>query len=74
LTRQIGAQVSEAFATFGSILDAWARRTLSELQLRFETPAESYRAHLERISDQGKISVDERSAIERDLALLGVDA
>jgi hypothetical protein len=73
LERQIGERVSEAFSTFGSILDAWARRTLSEMQLRFETPAESYRAHLDRIGARGKISVDEISVIERDLALLSVD-
>jgi hypothetical protein len=73
LERQIGERVSEAFSTFGSILDAWARRTLSEMQLRFETPAESYRAHLDRIGARGKISVDEISVIERDLALLRVD-
>lgn len=74
LQRQIGERVSEAFSTFGSILDEWARRTLSEMQLRFETPADSYRAHLHRISAPGKISVDEIFAIERDLALLSVKA
>jgi hypothetical protein len=73
LTRQIGAQVSEAFSTLGSILDAWSRRTLSELQLRFEMPADSYRAHLDRIGARREISENEKSAIERDLALLGVD-
>lgn len=73
LQRKIGARVSDAFSNFGSVLDAWARRTLSELQLRFETPAESYRAHLDRISARGVISESEKSAIERDLALLGVD-
>jgi GTP-binding protein EngB required for normal cell division len=73
LERQIGERVSEAFSIFGSILDAWARRTLSEMQLRFETPAESYRTHLDRIGARGRISVDEISVIERDLALLSVD-
>jgi GTP-binding protein EngB required for normal cell division len=74
LQRQIGERVSEAFSNFGSILDAWARRTLSELQRRFETPAESYRAHLARIGARGEISASERSAIERDLALLSIEA
>ena len=74
LQRQIGARVSEAFSNFGSVLDAWARRTLSELQLRFETPADSYRAHLERITGRSAISEADKYAIEQDLALLSVKA
>jgi hypothetical protein len=74
LERQIGERVSEVFSNYGSVLDAWARRTLSELQLRFETPAESYRAHLARIGARGEISASERSAIERDLSLLSIEA
>jgi len=73
LERQIGERVSEAFSNFGSVLDAWARRTLSELQLRFETPAESYRAHLARITAGGHITESNKSAIERELALLSVE-
>jgi hypothetical protein len=70
LERQIGERVSEAFSSFGSILDAWSRRTLSQLQLRFETSADAYRAHLDRITSRAQISEGEKSAIERDLALL----
>jgi GTP-binding protein EngB required for normal cell division len=76
LRRQIGQRVSEAFSSFGSMLDAWSRRTLSELQLRFEAEADSYRAHIDRMTERGRmttrvqVSKSEESAIARDLALL----
>ena len=50
LRRQIGPQVSDAFSNLGSMLDSWTRRTLGELQLRFESHADAYRAHLHRMS------------------------
>jgi GTP-binding protein EngB required for normal cell division len=71
LRRQIGARVSEAFSNLGSMLDAWARHTLSELHLRFETHADAYRAHLNRMSRGGRVSSAEQAALVRDLASLG---
>jgi GTP-binding protein EngB required for normal cell division len=71
LRKQIGPRVVEAFSSFGSMLDAWARRTVSELQLRFETHADGYRAHLARIAAHGQVSKDDEGAISRDLELLG---
>jgi GTP-binding protein EngB required for normal cell division len=70
LRRQIWQRVSEAFPTFGSMLNAWSRRTLSELQLRFEAQADAYRAHINRMTARGQVSKTEESAIARDLALL----
>jgi GTP-binding protein EngB required for normal cell division len=76
LRRQIGPRVAEAFSSFGSMLDAWSRRTLSELQRRFEAEADAYRAHINRVTEggrltaRGQISKGEESAIARDLALL----
>jgi GTP-binding protein EngB required for normal cell division len=76
LRLQIGQRVSEAFSNFGRMLDAWSRRTLSELQLRFEAEADSYRAHIDRLTERGRVtargqvSKSEESAIARDLALL----
>jgi GTP-binding protein EngB required for normal cell division len=70
LRRRIGQRVSEAFSSFGSMLDAWSRRTLSELQLRFEGEADAYRAHLNRRTAPGQISKSEESDIARDLASL----
>jgi GTP-binding protein EngB required for normal cell division len=67
LREQIGPTVSEAFSSFGSLLDAWARRTLSELQLRFDSHADGYRAHLDRLTaGDGGTDTDE-AGIRRDL-------
>lgn len=70
LREQSGQRVSEAFSSFGSMLDAWSRRTLSELQLRFAAQADAYRAHINRMTVRGQVSTSEESAIARDLALL----
>jgi GTP-binding protein EngB required for normal cell division len=70
LRRQIGQRVSEAFSSFGSMLEAWSRRILTELQLRFEAEADAYRAHINRMTVSGEASKGEESAIARDLALL----
>jgi len=71
LKRQIGPQVEEAFSSLGKMLDSWARRILSELQLRFETHADRYRAHLNRMSVHANVSSVVRDAILRDLTSLG---
>ncbi len=71
LRQQIGAQVEEAFSSLGKMLDSWARRTLGELQLRFETHADRYRAHLNRMSARGGVSSADQEAIIRDLTSLG---
>jgi len=67
LREQIGHTASEAFSSFGSLLDAWARRALNDLQLRFDSHADGYRAHLHRLtaSDGGSVADDVR--IRRDL-------
>jgi len=70
LRRQIGPRVSEAFSNLGSLLDSWARRTLSDLQLRFESQADAYRAHLHRMSARDGVAVADDAAIMRDLAAL----
>ena len=67
LREQIGALVKQGFYNFGRILDAWARRTLDELQLRFETRADKYRAHMLRLGDGRAISEGERASLRRDL-------
>ncbi|MGH9667255.1 MAG: hypothetical protein ACRD9L_22770, partial [Bryobacteraceae bacterium] len=70
LRNQIGPAVAEAFANFGSLLNAWARRTLTEIQLRFENQADGYRAHLDRMKAHGHLSGVESEAMARDLDLL----
>jgi len=71
LRRQIGYQVEQGFSNLGRMLDSWARRTLSELQLRFETHADHYRAHLSRMTSKGRVPAADQAAILRDLCSLG---
>lgn len=67
LREQIGASVSKAFYNFGKMLDAWARHLLNELQLRFDTHADQYRAHLDRLNGGKRASEAEEVSIQRDL-------
>lgn len=67
LREQIGAVASKAFYNFGKVLDAWARRALSELQLRFDTHADQYRAHLDRLNGGERASEAEEVSIRRNL-------
>ena len=71
LRHQIGRQVEQAFSNLGSMLDSWERRTLGELQLRFETHADQYRAHISRMSRPGSLPAGDQHAILRDLSSLG---
>jgi hypothetical protein len=52
------------------MLDAWARRTLGELQFRFDVYADRYRAHLDRLASGDRTLEAEQTSIERDLNLL----
>lgn len=67
LREQIGGLLKQAFYNFGRMLDAWARRTLDELQLRFATRADKYRAHMLRLSDGHAISDARQTSLRRDL-------
>ena len=70
LQEQVGGAVSEAFSTCGSMLDAWARRSLNESQRRFDAHADTYRAHLDRLYKGQGVSGTEEARIRSDLALL----
>jgi hypothetical protein len=70
LHEQIGAAVKQVFYNFGRMLDAWTRRTLDELQSRFETQADKYRAHMLCLGDGRAISEAEQDCLRRDLEAL----
>jgi GTP-binding protein EngB required for normal cell division len=70
LRAQIGHTVTEAFSSYGRMLEAWTRRMLAELQRRFDAHADGYRAHLDRITAQGGPTPLEKEAIQRDLDIL----
>lgn len=66
LRERVGERVNQAFATFGSMLDAWSKRTLAELQLRFNSYADALRAKLALLS-QGNTEGEDISAIRTAL-------
>ena len=70
LRDQIGPGVDEAFQRYGRMLELWIRRTMAELQRRFDSHADAYRAQLERFSAAQPPGVHEAEAIRRDLSVL----
>ena len=70
LRAQIGPTVTEAFSSYGSMLEAWTRRMLAEFERRFDAHADGYRAHLDRITAQGGATPLEKETIQRDLDIL----
>jgi hypothetical protein len=72
LRAQVGAQVVQAFADYGRLLEDWLSKTLSALQARFDAYAEAYRAQLGRLSTGQDASLSEQETVRQDLeALLG---
>ena len=70
LKAQIGPGVDEAFQRYGRMLQLWIRRTIAELQRRFDSHADAYRAQLERLTTAKEAGVEETEAIQRDLSAL----
>lgn len=71
LQAQIGEQVTAAFAAYGKILQAWVRRAFAELQSRFDSYADGYRAQFDRLASHQAGSPEEEAAWRRDLEALG---
>lgn len=70
LKRQIGPAISDSLSAYGKQVEAWATRTLEELQRRFGARADWYRAHIERLAGSNGVSQEEEDAIRRDLKQL----
>jgi GTP-binding protein EngB required for normal cell division len=70
LTAQIGPAVDQAFQGYGRMLELWIRRTMAELQRRFDSHADAYRAQLERLTNSQETGVEETEAVRRALAAL----
>ena len=70
LKAQIGPGVDEAFQRYGRMLQLWIRRTIAELQRRFDSHADAYRVQLERLTTAKEAGVEETEAIRRDLSAL----
>jgi GTP-binding protein EngB required for normal cell division len=64
-----GPRIDEAFATYGSMLDAWSRRMAGELQLRFNNYADAHRSRLGHRSFSG--TSEDSASIMATLADIG---
>ena len=49
IEEQAGTQIDEAVRVYARVMEAWVRKTFTELQERFDSYADAYRAQLERL-------------------------
>lgn len=70
LENQVGQPVHEAFQRYGRLLEMWTRKTIAELQRRFDSQADTYRAQFERLTSAKETGVEEAEAVRRDLEAL----
>ena len=70
LSSQAGEQIVAAFHNHGKMLEAWARRTLAELQAGFDSHAGTYRAQLDRLLNDQPGTAAGEDAIRKDLEAL----
>ncbi|MGA3235764.1 MAG: dynamin family protein [Bryobacteraceae bacterium] len=66
---QAGSQIAEAVGIYARVLQAWVRKTFAELQEQFDSYADGYRAHLDRLTADRPEAEDEQ-ALRDDLASL----
>jgi len=74
LRRLFGPGLDEAFRAHRRLLEAWLRRAIGEMQARFDSHADTYRAQLERLLGASAISPETAEAIRKDLAAIQPEA
>ena len=65
-----GREIEEATVTYSRVLQAWIRKTFSDLQHRFDTYADAYRAQLGRLASADASAVGDDRELAEDLAVL----
>jgi GTP-binding protein EngB required for normal cell division len=70
LEQQVGQQASEAYRSYGRMLEVWSRKTLSELHRQFDAYGDGYRSQMERMADGRGAGAEDSEAMRQDLALL----
>jgi len=68
LRQRFGLAVSEAFRSYRRLLDAWVRSAIAEIQARFDSHADVYRAQLDRLLGSSEASPEVAEGICNDLA------
>jgi GTP-binding protein EngB required for normal cell division len=66
---QAGNQIMDAVGIYARVLQAWVRKTFAELQEQFDSYADGYRAHLDRLTSN-KTDIEDEQALRDDLASL----
>ncbi len=68
LRAQVGSHVEVAFSTYGKMPEAWVRRVFVDLQARFDSYADVYRAQLDRLAHSKPGTVQDEEEMRKDLA------
>lgn len=68
--RRAGHEVTDALSNYGRVLQAWVHRTFTELQGRFDTYADVFRAQLARLTTDNPPASGEEQALLENLAAL----
>ena len=66
---QAGEQIADAVVTYARVLRVWVRKTFTDLQEQFDSYADAYRAHLDRLA-ANKPGVENEEALRDNLAAL----
>jgi len=69
---QAGKQITDAVGIYARVLRAWVRKTFTELQEQFDSYADAYRAHLDRLLSN-KNGVEDEHALRDDLAAVATN-
>lgn len=70
LYKQLGDRVYQALNIYSGMLKEWIRLVTSQLDGRFETYAERYRAHAARSFGGTRLTTDELNAVQANLRVL----
>jgi hypothetical protein len=69
IASQAGNRVADAVAIYARVLQAWVRKTFAELQEQFDSYADAYRAHLDRLLAKNT-GLEDEQALRDDLTAL----
>jgi hypothetical protein len=72
LFNELGESVYKALSIYSGVLKEWVRLVTSQLERRFETYAERYRAQAERSLGGARLTAEEVNVIEENLKTLRV--
>jgi len=65
---QAGREIGDAILTHARIVQSWVRKTFTELQERFDSYADAYRAQLDRLTKTSSPAGETEEILKQDLA------